>query len=360
MSCAFYGFSPYVPVAQRRRNAEKEAAKLQKKGTVLTPIPRLQSRTIAQSFWGRAWCTNLESYSDFANRLPRGRTYVRNGSVVHLSIQPGRIEALVSGSSLYKIAIAIKPCPPAKWQALCAHCAGEIGSLVDLLQGKLSERIMSVMTQHDTGLFPSPAEIDLDCSCPDWADMCKHVAAVLYGVGARLDEKPELLFTLRSVDHTGLIAHAARATQFSSAATPGEGELSEADVPALFGIEIDPTGAMPPAPAPAVKPAARPTTTPAAKRAAKPSAKPIPRKSAADNTRAETVRAKPTTAKAPQAKPVAEELARAKAVTATKSSTAAKAAVATITATKKPVHATPQQQPHAIALAPLKKRRPRS
>jgi uncharacterized Zn finger protein len=312
------GFSPYVPVAQRRRNAEKEASKLQKKGTVLEPVGA-QGRAIAKSFWGAAWCTNLESYSDFANRLPRGRTYLRNGSVIHLSIQPGRIEALVSGSSIYKIAITIKPCPPAKWLALCERCAGEIGSMIDLLQGKLSRRVMEVMTQRETGLFPSPAEITLGCSCPDWADMCKHVAAVLYGVGARLDEKPELLFTLRSVDHTALIAHAAAATQFSeAAAAPGEGELADADVSALFGIEIEQAGSGPQSPAAASPVAATTATagrTPALK-ARKPAAAAKP-STAAKTTGAKPAAAKPSQSKAPVAKPAAPKPASTKSARAT-------------------------------------------
>jgi len=249
-----YGFAPYVPVAQRRKNAEKAAVKLQKKGHPVEPV-RPEGKIIAHSFWGKAWCANLESYSDYENRLPRGRSYLRNGSVVHLSIQAGLIEALVMGSSLYKIAIKIKPFPATKWKALCQQCAGGIGSLVDLLQGKLSDRVMAVMTQRETGLFPSPAEIDLGCSCPDWADMCKHVAAVLYGVGTRLDAKPELLFILRSVDHGELIAHAASATEFvDTASGSGAAELDESEVSAIFGIEIDQGSHAAPSPVAASKP----------------------------------------------------------------------------------------------------------
>ncbi len=283
---SYYGFRPYVPVAQRRKNAEKEAAKLSRKGKVLEPV-RPEGRIIARSFWGKAWCANLESYSDYSNRLPRGRTYLRNGSVVHLSIQAGRIEALVSGSSLYKIAIAIKPFPAAKWQALCQQCAGEIGSLMDLLQGKLSEQVMAVMTRRETGLFPAPAEIDLGCSCPDWADMCKHVAAVLYGVGARLDAKPELLFTLRSVRQDELISHAATATQLVHAAgAPGETELAESAVSALFGIEID---QMPPVSQPQKSRAG-------GKAAAQPVVAPGKKTSAAAKKKKSTVRKKKTKA----------------------------------------------------------------
>ena len=239
MSSWNYGFRPYVSAAERRAKAGKVAVKLSKKGEKLEPVSS-QGRTIASSFWGKAWCTNLEAYSDYENRLPRGRSYLRNGSVVHLALHPGRIEALVSGSSLYKISIGIKPFPAAKWKALCGQCAGQIGSLVDLLQGKLSDQVMAVMTKKDTGLFPSPSEIQLGCSCPDWADMCKHVAAVLYGVGVRLDTKPELLFTLRSVNQNELLAHAASATQFASqAAEPAAAQFEESQLAALFGIELD-------------------------------------------------------------------------------------------------------------------------
>ena len=233
------GFGPYVSVAEKRLRSEKEAAKLTRKGQTLVPV-RLESRTIARSFWGKSWCENLESYSDYANRMPRGRSYVRNGSVLHLDIRRGEIEALVSGSSLYKVKVKIKPVVAARWGALCRASAGSIGSLMELLQGKLSERVMGIMTHRETGLFPSPREIDLDCSCPDWADMCKHVAAVLYGVGARLDEKPELLFLLRHVDHQELVSQADSITALTEtkagAAIP---TLSQDDVGAVFGIEME-------------------------------------------------------------------------------------------------------------------------
>lgn len=233
------GFAPYVPVAERRRRSEKEAATLTKKGQALSPV-RLESKTIARSFWGKSWCENLESYSDFSNRMPRGRTYVRNGSVLHLDIRQGEIEALVSGSSLYKVKVKIKPVDKQRWSDLCRASAGSIGSLMELLQGKLSERVMGIMTHRETGLFPAPTEIDLDCSCPDWADMCKHVAAVLYGVGARLDEKPELLFLLRHVDHQELVSQAdsiaTLTAEKTGAAVP---TLSADDVGSVFGIEME-------------------------------------------------------------------------------------------------------------------------
>jgi uncharacterized Zn finger protein len=234
-----WSYKPYVTVGERRRRAEKEIAKSQKKGKPLSPI-EIEGRKIASSFWGKAWCDNLESYSDFANRLPRGRTYVRNGSVIDLRISSGTIESLVNGSELYRVTIDIDPVKKSAWKVLKKECSGQVNSLFDLLQGRLSTGVMETMTRRETGLFPKPKEIRLKCSCPDWAGMCKHVAATLYGVGARLDESPELLFLLRSVDHAELISDAADSvttTDFSSSDhtdTVAEDHLAE-----VFGIEIE-------------------------------------------------------------------------------------------------------------------------
>jgi uncharacterized Zn finger protein len=234
----YYGWKPYVPVAQRRAQAAREVARRAKKGEKIYPV-RIEGRTIASTFWGKAWCTNLESYSDYANRLPRGRTYVRNGSVVHLKIDKGRIEALVSGSEIYEIQIDIAALPKPDWQALKAQCAGKIGTLVELLQGKLSKAVMELVTDRQRGLFPKPKEIKMRCNCPDGAGMCKHLAAVMYGVGNRLDSSPELLFLLRGVDHLELIEQAiptAPIKATSSAPTIATDELG-----AIFDIEIGDT-----------------------------------------------------------------------------------------------------------------------
>ena len=248
MSWYSYGFKPYVSVAERRHKAQREMAKLAKKGKVIRPV-QIEGRTIARTFWGKAWCENLESYMDYENRLPRGRTYVRNGSVVHLDIRPGEIEATVSGSALYQVKISIAAAAKARWKKLCHECAGGIGSLVELLQGRFSDQVMGILTRKETGLFPAPAEIKLKCSCPDWATMCKHVAAVLYGVGARLDHSPELLFTLRSVNHEELISQAATATDLAGRTAAAGPELAESEIGAVFGIELDTrTAASTPAP----------------------------------------------------------------------------------------------------------------
>jgi uncharacterized Zn finger protein len=234
----YYDYKPYVSVAQRRRQAQREMEKRRKQGHAVSPIV-IAGRTIAKTFWGKAWCENLESYSDFANRLPRGRTYVRNGSVVHLEIKPGKISALVSGSELYTVEITISALPHAHWKCVKDRCAGQIGSLVELLQGKLSKSVMEVVTQHGGGLFPKPAEIEMKCSCPDWAGMCKHVAAVMYGIGARLDQKPELLFLLRKVDHLELIEGAVDAGPVSGAGQPrGKKTIAADELADVFGIEM--------------------------------------------------------------------------------------------------------------------------
>src|SRR6516164_6726457 len=235
-----WSFKPYVSAAEKRRRAKKAANALEKKGRKLNPV-RAEGRTIARSFWGKAWCENLESYSDYENRLPRGRTYVRNGSVVDLQIAPGLINALVSGSAIYRITITIKPVKEAAWKALKADCAGRVGSLMDLLQGKLSAQVMEIITRRETGLFPRPTEIGLNCSCPDWAGMCKHVAATLYGVGARLDASPELLFVLRGADHLELVTELAESvTAGVSNSSDGSATLTGENLEEVFGIEIEP------------------------------------------------------------------------------------------------------------------------
>ena len=244
---SWYSFKPYVPVAERRRKAAAAAKKLvSKHGRALAPV-NLATRKIAATFWGKAWCDNLEAYSDFANRLPRGRSYVRNGSVIDLQITTGKVVALVQGSDLYKIAIGFTPLAPQRWKDFKTRSAGKVTNLLDLLQGRLSKDILADLTAQNGGLFPAPKEIKLDCSCPDWADMCKHVAAVLYGVGARLDEKPELFFTLRGVDMQELVT----AVGDSAASPIAAGQaaataLDGADLTEIFGVEMESTQPVPP------------------------------------------------------------------------------------------------------------------
>jgi uncharacterized Zn finger protein len=228
--------------------------KLKKKGHPVSPIV-IEGRTIAKTFWGKAWCENLERYSDYENRLPRGRAYVRNGSVVDLQIGGGEVKALVSGSEIYKVAVKVTPVSKVRWQSICSDCGGAIDSLVELLQGRFSKGVMERICQKGIGLFPSPDEIQLSCSCPDWASMCKHVAAVLYGIGARLDQQPELIFKLHKVDEKELIAKAGQGLPLVRKAPGMEKTLSSEDLSSIFGLEMAQTAdAAAPLPVPAAKP----------------------------------------------------------------------------------------------------------
>src|SRR5947209_4219978 len=167
-------------MAERKLQAQRKIQQLRKKGHAVSPV-NIQGRAIATTFWGKAWCENLERYADFANRLSRGRTYVRNGSVLDLVIGKGTVAAYVAGSELYTVTIGIKPLVKTRWRQVVRRCTGRIGSLVGLLRGELGAEVLNVLCDAKEGLFPEPREISLDCSCPDQAEVCKHVAAVLYG-----------------------------------------------------------------------------------------------------------------------------------------------------------------------------------
>jgi uncharacterized Zn finger protein len=237
-----FEWRPYVSAAERRRKAERHAAGLEKKGHTLSPV--IASRgAIARTFWGKSWCSNLEAYSDYSNRLPRGRTYCRNGSVIDLKISAGAVTAQVMGSNLYQIKMTISGVSKPQWHAIGRDCSGSIDSLVELLQGRLSQAVMERICRKGVGLFPSPKEIKFQCSCPDWAAMCKHVAAVFYGIGARLDAAPDLLFLLRNVDPKDLVARAEAGLPLSSKKAPKSTKLLDAsNLADVFGIEMAEVG----------------------------------------------------------------------------------------------------------------------
>lgn len=266
-----YDWAPRPTVADRKKKAAKQAAALEKKGQKLAPVV-LSGTKIADTFWGKAWCHNLESYSDYESRLPRGRSYVRSGSVLDLQITAGEVKALVQGTRLYTVAIRITPVEEPRWKAIVSECSGKIDSVVELLQGKLSKAVMEVITCKEKGLFPAPKQIQLGCSCPDWATMCKHIAAVLYGVGARLDEQPDLLFRLRGADPTELIAGAAKGAVLGANAPAAEKRLG-ADLSSVFGIDLD----MGPAPS---APATAPETAPPAAKTTRAKKRAVPAKTA--------------------------------------------------------------------------------
>lgn len=236
-----FEFAEYVSVADRRARARQAGERIGRhQKRVLAPVGPLEGNGLARTFWGKAWCKNLESYSDFANRLGRGRSYARHGAVIDLQIASGVVTALVVGSSMYESTITIRPLDAGRWSALASACTGKIDSLVDLLKGSLSKDVLELVTRPDGGLFPVPDHISFQCSCPDWAGMCKHIAAVLYGVGVRLDDKPELLFTLRGVDHGDLLSGAAdESAALVLRGARGRKVIKSANLSALFGIEID-------------------------------------------------------------------------------------------------------------------------
>jgi uncharacterized Zn finger protein len=274
------GFAPYVPVATRRANAAKYAQKLAKKEKrELAPV-KISTRAMATTYWGKAWCDNLEAYSDYSNRLPRGRTYARNGSVIDLQIKKGKIEAIVSGSNIYTIAISIETLSKSSWTRLKSECSRSIASLIDLLQGRFDAGVMQRLAHPTEGLFPRPQEIKMHCSCPDSAGLCKHLAAVLYGVGNRLDASPELLFTLRNVDHLELVSQAVAEGNLDRTLAAGDhNALAGSDLGEMFGIDLDDSNATPKKGVRTkTSPVAKPRKAPvkASKKGLKPLAKPKP------------------------------------------------------------------------------------
>jgi uncharacterized Zn finger protein len=239
-------FPEYVSAEERRRRAARRLAELRAQGHEPRPI-RVDGRDIASTFWGKAWCEHLENHADFASRLPRGRSYLRNGSVLDLHVAKGEVRALVSGTDVYEVRVRLRPLAAARWEAVRRACAGRIGTVVELLAGKLSSAVMKVLCDPAEGIFPATRELELSCSCPDGARLCKHLAAVLYGVGARLDEAPELLFLLRGVDGAELVAAAGDAGSLAGAA-PAESTLDVASLGEIFGIELATGTALPETP----------------------------------------------------------------------------------------------------------------
>lgn len=281
----FDAWFEYVPVHERIAAAKKRAAKRAKQAGRQPEPVAITGRDIAKTFWGKSWCRNLESYSDFANRLPRGRTYARNGSVVDLLVTRGRVEAIVAGSVVYDVAIAIAPLSPVKWRAIKADCARSIGSLIDLLAGRLADDVMERLVKTGDGMFPSPREIDVKCSCPDGAYLCKHLAAVLYGIGSRLDTQPELLFLLRGVDQKELVAAATKESVTKAVRRDDAHALATDDLSAIFGIDVE--GAKP---ATGLKPKPKRKSKPKTKAKLKPKAKSKPKAKAKAKAKAKPKR----------------------------------------------------------------------
>ncbi len=240
---SFWSFPRYVSVGEKRQRSKKKLEKLMKKNKDIKPV-RIEGTAIAKTWWGKAWNKNLEAYADYSNRIGRGRTYVRSGAVLDLQIQEGHVKALVQGSQSnpYSIVIKIKSLEKDIWEEIKGFCAGKLDSLQELLMGKFPEDLGEMFTAHGEGLFPSPKEIDFDCSCPDIASMCKHVAATLYGVGARLDHEPNLFFLLRQIEIGDLISETIRDKTeelLTRAQKKSQRILEGQDLSSVFGIEMD-------------------------------------------------------------------------------------------------------------------------
>jgi uncharacterized Zn finger protein len=236
-------FPPYVPVAQRRAKAEKQLRQMQKKNPRLKPVI-LTGNSLASTWWGKSWNRNLERYADYSNRIGRGRSYVRHHAVLDLQLASGNITALVQGSrpQPYKIAITIGTLSAENWRSIRQACGGHFDSLSELLAGKFPQALKDLFFEKGAGLFPAPRDIHFDCSCPDWASMCKHIAAALYGVGARLDEDPALFFTLRGINMDDLITQTLTDTAhtlLSKAERQSPHILQDVDLGDVFGIQLD-------------------------------------------------------------------------------------------------------------------------
>ena len=239
---SYWGFPEYVTVGERRAKAEKKLKQLKKKNPNINPII-IEGSAIAKSWWGKAWNRNLEKYADFSNRIGRGRSYVRHGSVLDLQIVSGEVSALVQGSDSdpYSVIIKIKGINKNNWSKIKCACENKLDSLQELLIGKFPKSLDEVFTTKDEGLFPTPKDINFDCSCPDWASMCKHVAATLYGIGARLDEDPNLFFTLRKAKVNDLITKVVKEKTdklIKRSEKKSSRTISDLNLSSVFGIEL--------------------------------------------------------------------------------------------------------------------------
>lgn len=154
------GYPEHLTADARRRGAAEAVAALRRAGRAISPVV-VRGRVLATSPQGRAWCASIDELAEVqGTRLASGRSYVRSGSVVDLQVEPGVIRALVQGTELYEVEVRVDaPVQPP--------------------------------------LFPSPGAITATCTCPDDAPVCKHAAAALYAVGARLDHDPRALARLR-------------------------------------------------------------------------------------------------------------------------------------------------------------------
>ena len=233
-------FPTYVSVGEKKAKAAKSLEKLKKKNGDIEPVI-IDGRTLAKSWWGKAWNLNLESYADYENRIGRGKSYVRNHAVLDLKISGGKVAAKVQGTRVrpYDVEVVIDPLNHANWQKILELCNRRIDTLEQLTEGKFPKELAIIFTDKKYDMFPSPREIHFDCSCPDWAYMCKHVAATLYGIGARFDQNPMLFFELRGINGQELIRKSVEQkveSMLKNAGRKSDREILEQDVADIFGL----------------------------------------------------------------------------------------------------------------------------
>lgn len=224
-----------------KKKASESIKKAGKRGKAYSPVKVKNRRgSICESWWGKAWCENLESYADYGSRLQRGRSYIRSGTVIDLVIEDGRVTAKVQGrrSTPYKVEVRIGRMQEDDCQRIIESCTRKIEDLETLARGEFPEELKSVFTGKG-GLFPTPKEISFSCSCPDWAMMCKHVAAVMYGIGVRFDENPFFFFRLRGIDPDRFIDVAVEnrvEKMLANADVTSERIIDDGDLTGLFGV----------------------------------------------------------------------------------------------------------------------------
>ncbi len=196
------------------------------------PVTVKSHRKICQNYWGEAWCRYVSVYDDYGYRLGPGRSYVRAGAVVHLEIEQGKVSAKVLGSSLYEVEIDVSPLDKDSLKEMLSDEVTGISSMVDLLEGKIPDSMSQSLLCPEGGLFPQSTDIKFSCTCTDYATMCKHVGATLYGIGVRFDEDPHLFFHLRGVDPRILVQKGVAENSLQESNSENHQELGE-----LFGID---------------------------------------------------------------------------------------------------------------------------
>ncbi len=166
-----------------------------------------QRGKFGESWWAKRWIGVLESFNIGA-RLGRGRSYARHGQVLSVQIEQGMVKAQVQGSRRepYRVAIQVTTLSLGEWQKVAEALSNQAIFMAKLLAGEMPDNIEEAFTGTGVSLFPEKVkDLQTDCSCPDWSNPCKHIAAVYYLLGEEFDRDPFLIFRLRGMDREGLM-----------------------------------------------------------------------------------------------------------------------------------------------------------